>query len=141
MPKNINHKERITLDDSMMNIVMKMADGNPGAVTGNPGAVTVLFQLIADKNDPDSWAGGLGNLLSLDTLGIYGPDIWVLFKDVCGQNILNVVTVLRAVQLGLYSERNLWNCIDNRTSLDCEQLLTKVRERLPRFGNVDAQLA
>lgn len=134
MPKNKNHKERITLDDTMMNIVMKMADGNPGAVT-------VLVQLISDKNDPDSWAGGLGNLLSLDTHGIYGPNIWVLFKNVCGQNIVNVVTVLRAVQLGLYTERDLWNCIDNCTPLDCEQLLERVQAELPNFGRCQSQTA
>jgi hypothetical protein len=98
----------------MMNIVMKMTDGNPGAVT-------VITQLIVDKNDPDDWPSGFGKLLSLDTHGIYGSNIWVLFKNVCNQNILNVVTVLRAVQLGLYSERDLWNCIDNCTPLDCER--------------------
>ena len=134
MPKNKNHKERITLDDTMMNIVMKMADGNPGAVT-------VLVQLLASKHDPDSFAGGLSNLMSLDTHGIYGSNIWVLFKNVCDQSILNVVTVLRAVQLGLYSERDLWNCIDNCTPLDCERLLSSVRKELPRFGNAESQTA
>lgn len=134
MPKNKNHKERITLDDTMMNIVMKMADGNPGAVT-------VITRLIVDKNDPDDWAGGFGKLLSLDSHGIYGSNIWVLFKNVCDQSILNVVTVLRAVQLGLYSERDLWNCIDNCTPLDCERLLSSVRKELPRFGNAESQTA
>lgn len=134
MPKNINYQERIDLNDTMMNIAVKMAEGNPGAVT-------VLVQLIDDKSDPDSWAGGIGNLLSLDTHGIYGSNIWVMFKNCCNQNILNVVTVLRAVQLGLYTERELWQCIDTRTPIDCNQLLAKVRKKLTRFGNVESQPA
>lgn len=134
MPKNINYQERIDLNDTMMNIAVKMAEGNPGAVT-------VLVQLIDDKSDPDSWAGGIGNLLSLDTHGIYGSNIWVMFKNCCNQNILNVVTVLRAVQLGLYTQSELWQCIDTCTPIDCNQLLSKVRKELPRFGNVESQPA
>ena len=127
MPKPINHRERIDLDDNMMNMMVKMVEGNPGAIN-------VCMQLLADKNDPDSFLGGMGNILSLDTHGIYGSNIWVLFKNVCGQNILNVVTVLRAVQLGLYSESDLWNCIDNCTVLDCEQLRERVKQIIPNFA-------
>lgn len=128
MPKNKNQKERINLNDSVVDAAVELADGNPGAIS-------VIMQLIADKNDPDGFAGGLGNLLSLDAHGIYGSNIWVLFKNVCGQSILNMVIVLRAVQLGLYSERDLWICIDNCTPLDCQKLLAEVRKELPRFGN------
>ena len=135
MPKNINYQERIDLNAIIdPNFAVKMAEGNPGAVT-------VIVQLIDDKSDPDSWAGGIGNLLSLDTHGIYGSNIWVMFKNCCNQNILNVVTVLRAVQLGLYTERELWQCIDTCTPIDCNQLLVKVRKELPRFGNVESQPA
>jgi len=36
--------------------------------------------------DPDSNFGGLGPLLLLDTLSIYGPRIWQLYKDVCARS-------------------------------------------------------
>lgn len=127
MPKPRNHKERIDLNDNMMSLVMKLADGNPGAVT-------VCVQLIQDQNDPDCFLGPLGSLMSLDTHGIYGPNIWMLFKDVCNQRILGVVTALRAVQLGILSESDLWNHIDSCTKIDMDDLLFKVQVELPNFG-------
>jgi hypothetical protein len=32
----------------------------------------------------------------LDSLGIYGPNVWVIFKDVCEQNHARMLAVLRA---------------------------------------------
>jgi hypothetical protein len=40
----------------------------------------------------------------LDSLGIYGPNVWVIFKDVCEQNHARMLAVLRATQLMLSSE-------------------------------------
>jgi hypothetical protein len=134
MPKPRNHQERITLDDNVMSIVMKLSDGNPGAVT-------VCVQLMSDRNDPDCFLGPLGNFLSLDTHGIYGSDIWVLFKNVCDQRILGVVTVLRAVQLGLYTEREMWQCIDSCIPIDVDGLLLKVQKELPNFGRHDSSVS
>jgi len=134
MPKPLNHQERITLDDTFMNIVMKLSRGNPGAVT-------VCAKLMSDRNDPDCFLGPLGNFLSLDTHGIYGSDIWVLFKDVCDQRILGVVTILRAVQLGLCTEREMWQCIDRRWPIDVDGLLLKVQKELPNFGRHDSSIS
>jgi hypothetical protein len=127
MPKPINHTEIINLNDTMMDVALKMSEGNPGAVT-------VVIQLLSSKHDPDSWCGGFGNLMSLDTHGIYGSNIWVLYKDVCAQNILNVVTVLRAIQLGFYTEKDLWRCIDTSTPLDVQELYGLVKRELPMFN-------
>ena len=131
MPKKLPHKTRIELSNSMLDVLLKLSDGNPGALN-------VCMSLLTDKHDPYNFAGGFGNLMSLDMHGIYGSNIWVLFKDVCNQNILNVVTVLRAVQLGIYSETDLWNCIDNCILLDCNTLFDRIKIQLPQFGNVNA---
>jgi hypothetical protein len=43
----------------------------------------------------------------LDSLGIYGPNVWVIFKDVCEQNHARMLAVLRATQLGMLSSEAL----------------------------------
>lgn len=121
---------RIQLEDDMTATLIKMAEGNPGAAT-------VLMGIIKDceKIDPDSAFGGLGVILSLDTYGIYGPRIWMLYKDVCEQDLIKTLAVLRGVQLGLLDEAILSNAIDNRgAGLDVNDILDLVRKELPEFG-------
>jgi len=127
MPKPHKHKERIELSDSMMNIMMKLSDGNPGGLN-------VCMQLLQSKHDPDSIFGGLGNLLALDTHGIYGSNVWILFKDCCSSSILNVVTVLRAIQLGIVPEKTVWEHIDNFKPINVMDLYLQVTKQLPRFN-------
>jgi hypothetical protein len=47
---------------------------------GNPGAATVVGQLLEDPV-------GLVDLCHLDDMGLYGPDIWISYWDVCKQDI------------------------------------------------------
>lgn len=71
----MNKNPRLTLEDSTMDAIVKMSDGNPGAVT-------VIGQLLTMEP-----ADGLIALLHLDDMQLYGSDIWVAYKDVCGQDI------------------------------------------------------
>lgn len=82
---------------------------------GNIGALTVIIELFKQGADidPDSLLGSLGPILALDTHEIYGPHIWMLYKDVCGQDIRVMVAILRAVQLGFLSESDLHKAIDS----------------------------
>ena len=61
---------RIGLTDHPLDMLVKMADGNPGAV----GA---LMDIMAkhDEIDPQAVMGGTGAVMMLDTWGIYGTDI------------------------------------------------------------------
>lgn len=95
-----------------------------------------MAQLIKDTPliDPDAAFGGFGCLLALDTLNIYGPRIWMLFKDVCRQSIILTVSTLRAWQLGFVTPDQLNNAIDGKGQLDILMLLSKVQEELPAFG-------
>lgn len=117
------------LDTPIIDIVIKLADGNPGAAT-------VMMQILAEdgKIDPDNVLGSWGTLLSLDTHGIYGPDIWRLFTDVCGSSIEKMLAALRAVQLGLTTEGHLLAAIDGTGRFDTEWALQAVKEQLPAFG-------
>jgi len=65
-------REEIKLEDSVMDVVIKMSEGNPGAVT-------VLSQML--KGDD------LLLLLHLDDMNIRGSQIWVGYKDHCHQDI------------------------------------------------------
>ena len=129
------HKQRINLNDSLIDVISKLAEGNPGAIT-----VCMNVLKSAEKIDPASALSAFGPLLLLDSFGFYGPSIWMLFKDVCGENLINMLGVLRAVQLGFLSQEELGIAVNNRgrksdgTQLDVAGLLAQVRERLPDFG-------
>lgn len=123
----------------MSRLTMNMTSGDAliALAEGNPGAVTVLLQLLqkAGQIDPDAAFGGLAAVMALDTEGFYGPRIWMLYKDVCHQDLTKTVGMLRAVQLGIISSETLGHAVDNYgKGLDVDATLAKVREQLPRFG-------
>lgn len=66
--------DRIELSDSAVDIMVKMSEGNPGAIT-------VLMQLMKEPI-------GLMDVLTLDDMGIRGSQIWVGYKDYCKQDIV-----------------------------------------------------
>lgn len=125
----MNNNVRLVGEDTKLTAAMKMGGGNPGALN-------VLIEIFkqGDQNDPVGM-GGFGTVLMLDTFGIYESRIWMLYKDVCGQDITKLMAVVRACQLGLLQETNLHAAIDGRLKLDTDALLTQVAERLGTFGN------
>lgn len=83
--------------------------------------------------------GGIGQLVNLDSFNVYGADIWGLFKDVCKQNLVHTVAVLRAVQMGFIGREQLHHAIQNRgEGIDVASVFKQVCERLPRFENANA---
>lgn len=65
--------DRITLNDSFLGAIIKIADGNIGAASALPTICTEY-----PKIDPQAEFAELTPLLALDTLGIYGSEVWVL---------------------------------------------------------------
>lgn len=120
---------RIDLTDDAMSAVAKMADGNPGALN-----VLVLLFTKSEEIDPDAMLGGFGNILSLDTHDIYGARIWQFYKDLCGQDLVKMIGLMRAVQLGFMPESELYAGIDGRATVDIDGYMEAVRARLPRFA-------
>lgn len=123
---------RIQMHHTMMDIIIAMSDGNPGAVS-------VLSRIVRDnpKIDPDDFMGGVGPVLGLDTADIYGPDIWRLYKDVCEQNLIYMLALLRATQLGIVTESSVKRAIARGIYEDpLEGVLARVQARLPQFGQV-----
>ncbi len=121
--------ERITIDDSMFSAIAKLSEGNPGALR-----VSVELFKYGPGVDPDAALGGLAPLLSLDTHNIYGPDIWMLYKDVCGGSYAKMMAMLRACQLGLMQDEVLKEAIAGRSTIDVDAIAGQVKERLPNFN-------
>lgn len=117
---------RIQLTDTTQDAVVKMSDGNLGAIN-------VMCALIKEtpKYDPECAMGGLMKVLALDTLGIYGARIWIFCKDVCHGNIDVMIGLLRAHQLGHLSEHDLNAAIDGHKTLDVISLIGLVQKELP----------
>jgi len=91
-----------------------------------------------EQIDPQQVFKGLGPILFLDTLKIYGPRIWMLYKDACKENLIHVLGMLRAVQLGLVDDSVLDFAIDNMgEGLDIDAAMKQVRERLDQFCATD----
>ena len=122
--------ERLELTDNTFSFIKKLSEGNPGAIS-----VCVSLLKNMEHVDPDNLFGGLGGLLSLDTHKIYGSRIWMFYKDFCKENIALVITMMRAIQLGLITSSQLDNAIDNYgAGIDMDDIIVKVKKRLPAFN-------
>lgn len=122
---------RITsLEQTGMEVLLSLADGNPGAVS-------VMAKVIKHmpEVDPTAWHPWLP-IFMLDQYEIYGPDIWVLFKDVCGKEIVYFLAFLRAKQLGLIPLEELKNAISKGhiEQSRLEEIHAMVEERIGAFG-------
>lgn len=68
--------------DNLIDVVVRMAEGNPGATTVMAGIL---------KHAPDL---GIVYLLHLDDMNIRGSAIWVAFKDHCDSDVAKLVECL-----------------------------------------------
>lgn len=119
---------RITGSDSIIDALVKLSDGNPGAINVLTGIVKHGSEIDRDS------VGPLFSILFLDTLELYGPSIWILYKKVCKQNLILFLAVIRACQLGIISEEDIKISLKpDAYNLDVEDIHKKVCERLPNF--------
>jgi hypothetical protein len=123
----------IKADDTFMDALIKMGNGNPGALTA---LMEVMNEIEAI--DPDNALGAVGVLLHLDSLEIYGTDIYVLWSDICERSNVRMIAVLRAVQLGIFPYEKLKDACgrqdySGKELVPVEELLSKVQTALPNF--------
>jgi hypothetical protein len=125
-----NEKQQIEITDSLLSAAIKLSAGNPGA------CVAIAKMVGMSPNvDPDSGFAEFTPLLTLDSHGIYGSRIWMLFKDVCKENATHALACLRALQLGLLNDSDLDHAIDNYGErVDTAAVLEAVQKRLPNFA-------
>lgn len=131
-------KGRINLDDSFMDIIMKMCSGHPGAIRALSSVV-----VAGDRIDPDAVFGAVGSIMFLDTLGIYEEQIYILWNDQCRRSTHDFIMLIRACQLGFISREELVLASigsPDMVQLDIDELRVKVCERLLNFGGkIDVQ--
>ena len=130
-------KERITIEDSMLSAITKMAEGNLGAMNA---CIDLLMQ--GEKIDPQNILGGLGHILNLDSVGIYGTDIYVFLNDICENNIAKMIAVLKAVQIGLFDGTVLADAChrqdySGREMIPVDELYTKIKEKFEMFDKYE----
>ncbi len=125
------HTERITLADTQTSMVVKMVEGNPGALN-------VIMELLEKGSliDP-KFGGGMSAILQLDSYGIYGSSIYVLHNDICSRNISQTIAVLRAVQLGFLESETLRKACSSdgqyANTIPVLELYDKVKQTIPDF--------
>lgn len=127
---------KLNSNDSMMSIVTKMSDGNPGAMS----ALMEIITKGADV-DPNDIMGGLGKVLFLDTIEIYGSDIYILYSDLCNRDIVKTIALLSAVQLGILDKIILKDACSRQDysgikMINIEEIHAKVCEVLPNFKKI-----
>lgn len=130
---------RIKLEDSLQDVLIKMSEGNPGSIS----CMMAILQ-EHDKIDPDAALSGIEAILMLDTYGIYGTDIYILFSDKCDKDIRQMLMLMRATQLGYFSDVRLREMASdqmreiNLTDDEWKELDNKVCERLPKFAKKES---
>ena len=86
---------RFELTMSVEDVLMKMADGNPGA----------LSCLIEFMNaDPIS---ALNSMMILDDLDIYGTKVYILWNDCCGRDINKFKETIKRFWLGEFTKEQI----------------------------------
>lgn len=129
---------RITSTDTMSSTAVKMADGDPGALDA-----LVEVAKYAETIDPQSGMGPLAPMLGMNTQGIYGTEIYILWSDKCQRNIRKFLMLLRAVQLGFLPPARLKEMAEDQTrSVDLmpsewEKIDSQVCEELSEFMSSD----
>lgn len=119
---------RIKLEMSSQDIFKVMSEGNPGALK-------VLLEIVVEGDSIDKDIPfPLMIVLTLDSMGIYGSDIWMLYKDVAHENLSWMLAIIRAGQTGLVKREVIKHAMANRgEGLDIKDTCKKVQERLPNF--------
>jgi hypothetical protein len=124
--------ERIKFEMSALDVFYAMSEGNPGALR-----VCMDIMTQGEMIDPEHIFKGLGHIMTLDTLGIYGSRIWMLYKDACHEDLPTMLAVLRANHLGLagVTDGAVNHATDNYgDGLDLKAIMEAVQTRLPRFN-------
>jgi hypothetical protein len=101
---------------------------------GNSDSYATCRSIInfADMVDPNMSGGALGYFKILDELEIYEERIHALFV-VCGRDMIKMLALLRAYQLGIVDAAEINGAIDDSGPLNLGSITDAVRKQLPDF--------
>lgn len=130
----MNKNQRISLNDDLKTCLIKLAEGNPGALTA-----MIEMCKISEEIDFDSAFGPYTPLINLDDFGIYGTDIYVLWNDICDRDTIKTIGVLRATQMGLFDNNILKDAAhrqdrSGKSLVPVDELMLKLMKKLPNFN-------
>lgn len=127
---------------SRIQLTMSGVDAMTAMVEGNPGAITALIEIgkAAPAVDPQSALGAWGPMMMLDSWGIYGSDIWLLYNDIANRDAATTIMLIRACQLGIMPHTELLQAIAGCRRGGggippgrIDQLREAVKQQLPQF--------
>lgn len=90
---------KLKLNDTLLTGIIKLSDGNPGAAVALCDICKVAEEIDTFLSKPK--LSGMPYLLLIDSLNIYGTDIYVLYSDICEKNAAKTMAVLRATRLNI----------------------------------------
>lgn len=111
--------ERINAGMSMMEVVMVMGEGNPGAMS-------VIMGMIATPK-------GSLDLFLLDSLDIRGSHLYMLNNDCCGRNTERFDRTLMMLRCGVFTKEEIHANLDRTYAIPFIDDSTKV-EGVPPYG-------
>lgn len=120
----------LTLKEDTKTIITKMSQGNPGAII-------CLCDIINIGNtiDPITYHP-LSYILQLDSIGIYGSQIYILYNDICNKQLTIMFSILRAIQIGYIPVYKVKNAIKNDNQLNINDIMLYVKNYLgPTFAS------
>ncbi|MNL18929.1 hypothetical protein D3C87_1401020 [compost metagenome] len=112
---------QLELDRSYAPLVQKLIDHDSGAALVIIDLLRTGRKIGAPVGDNAAWC-----LKTLDTLGVHGPDLYVLWGSLCDHSADQMVKVLRA-------------CCEQRCGLSCD-LLTQAIACCNQGGTLDRRL-
>jgi len=114
-------KERkdLTLDMTVMDMMVAMSEGNPGGLT-------VIMELI--KRQPDT---GFLLLCHLDDMNIRGCQIWMGFKDYCNHDFDRFIECIKTRDEGMVNKINAMS-YDQGVEWKATQHKEKSRPKFPQ---------
>ena len=89
----MNERKKIDLHTSILDTIVLLSEGNPGAVT-------VLAQMMKSGNK------NFLLLLGLDDMNIRGWQVWVGYKDYCGCDLDKFMECIRNRDSGMIDKIN-----------------------------------
>lgn len=94
-----NNNEKLTADMNTMDVLITMAEGNPGALN-------VLMGMIKDPKT------SFIDILLCDSLGIRGSKLYKLHNDCCARNDEKFARTLMMLRSGIFTDDQIQNNLD-----------------------------
>ena len=102
---------------------------------GNEQAVQIIFEIIHNwhRIDPQLDVGPIRLIIQIDRAELYGDKLVDFYEKVCDKNPLKLVTVLRAIDLGILRPNEPLEALAGERVLNLETCNRMIREFLPKF--------